>query len=213
MDLSDVDPAQLAEFRRIHDVDEDEEDGDSGPAALSSSSGKVRPLIISNISFGEKRQDKGKSLLKRSSSPSLERGVGGGGSSSSSSQSKRVRRGESENEEQQTRDQALLSAISSSLREDLRTEMRSLIHQASKQQSSVDPEEWDRMRLEQRSSSIMSRAAFLTSEGAKAQFGAFAKIKASVEDARQRALAWQGMEMEYWRPWIAWNTSQTSDWS
>ena len=195
LDLSDVDPAQLAEFRRSHDVDDDEEDGDSGPAAFSSGSGKVRPLVISNISFGEKRQDKGKSLLKRSSSPGLERGVGGGGgssSSSSSSQSKRVRWGESENEEQQARDQALLSAISSGLREDLRSEMRSLIQQASKQQSSVDPEEWDRMRLEQRSSSIMSRAAFLTSEGAKAQFGAFAKIKANVEEARQRALAGDG---------------------
>jgi len=44
----------------------------------------------------------------------------------------------------------------------------------------VEKEEWDQMRLNQRSSAIESKAAFLTSEGAKAQYIAFAKIKANL---------------------------------
>ena len=189
LDFSEVDPEQLAEFRRTHGED-DEDDGNELITSLpgsSTSSGKVRPLNF----FDNQRRVRGKSLLKRSTAD--QGGVGGSRSSSSGSGTeKRVRLEESEIQEQSARDQALLSAMSSGLREELRSEMRSLFLQASKQQSSVDPEEWDRMRLEQRSSAIMSRAAFLSTEGAKAQFGAFAKIKASVEDARQKALAGDG---------------------
>ena len=51
----------------------------------------------------------------------------------------------------------------------------------------VEKEEWDQMRLNQRSSAIASKAAFLKSEGAKAQYIAFAKIKANLEEARIKA--------------------------
>ena len=64
--------------------------------------------------------------------------------------------------------------------------MQSLFSQSLESRQSAVNNEWDQMRLLQRSNAIMSRAAFLTTDGAKAQFSAFAKIKANVEEARHK---------------------------
>ncbi len=53
--------------------------------------------------------------------------------------------------------------------DNLRAEMQLLFSQSlESRQSAVNNEEWDQMRLQQRSNAIMSRAAFLTTDGAKA---------------------------------------------
>lgn len=48
----------------------------------------------------------------------------------------------------------------------------------------MDKEEWETMRLQQKTNEIMGRAAFLSSDGAKAQFRQFARIKANCNEAR-----------------------------
>ena len=94
---------------------------------------------------------------------------------------------DAEETEQQCRNAALFSMLSA----DLRTEMKSLFRQsmATSSQSAFDPEEWDRMKLDHRISTIMNRASFLKSEGNKLQFKAFAKIKANLEHAQEKLKA------------------------
>ena len=102
---------------------------------------------------------------------------------------KRARWDESFQEELQAREKALVSALTANMR----AEMRSLFQEnAAARPSVVDQQEWDKMRLKQRSGEIASRAAFLNTEGAKAQFIAFAKIKANLEEARAKVQAGDG---------------------
>ena len=102
----------------------------------------------------------------------------------------RAKRGRDQSpNELHARERALVSAMSTNLR----AKMRALFEEnMASQRPAVDQDEWDRMPLEQRSSAIASKAAFLSSDGAKSQFLAFAKIKANVEDARMKVQAGDG---------------------
>ena len=160
-------------------LEDEDEDGDGG------GQGEHR-IFIENIacsSLGGENSAKGgkgfpnKSTARsRSPSPVLHKrvrfdspGPSAGGANSAS-------------EEIQTRDRALISMVTNSMRQ----EMRELIAESV---GSRNSKELEQIKLEQRSNSIMSRAIHLSSEGAKAQFAAFAKVKANTEDARARALA------------------------
>ena len=93
---------------------------------------------------------------------------------------------DAEETEQQYRDAALVSM----LKADIRAEMKSLFRQSmATNQSAIDPEEWDRIKLDHRISTIMNGASFLKSEGNKLQFKAFAKIKANLEHAQEKSKA------------------------
>ena len=118
-------------------------------------------------------------------------GVGESSGSSGSAEGvyKRVR--VAEPSEAECREKAYFSMMSNSLRGEIRGEIRQLFddflqqqqqqHQQQQQQQQPNAGEWDAMRLEQRTNAILSQATFLKTDGAKAQFTAFAKIKANHE--------------------------------
>ena len=89
-------------------------------------------------------------------------------------------------DELEARDQALISMVSNNLRQ----EMRELIVEAvGSRQPGASQQELEKLKLDQRSNAIMARGMQLSTEGAKAQFGAFAKVKANTEEARAKVLA------------------------
>jgi len=222
LDFSGIDPEELEEFHRREEQRGGYEGTSSGsvtrPLVISnihldprgrkdSSGGRGKSVLrrSPSLSFtsagseeeGERRGESFSKAAKRGRSPSVsftttdsEEEESRGEASSRAAKTGRVG---APDEEYQARERALVSAVSASIRADMKADMRALLEeQAASQKPTVDQDEWNQMRLLQRSNAIASQAAYLTSEGAKAQFQAFAKVKANVEDARLKAQAGDG---------------------
>ena len=74
----------------------------------------------------------------------------------------------------------------------LRAEMQEILERV-RPREGASAVELDKLKLEQRTSSLMARGAMLSSEGARAQYLAFARIKASAEEVRRKIVAGDGI--------------------
>ena len=91
-------------------------------------------------------------------------------------------------EGERERDQRIVDDVT----RNLRAEISALMEQVRPQESPA-AEELDRLKVEQRTNSLMAKASLLSSEGAKAQFLAFPRIKASAEEVRRKIAAGDGL--------------------
>ena len=82
--------------------------------------------------------------------------------------------------------------IAEDVTRNLRAEMQAMMQQL-KPQDIPTVEELDRLKLEQRTNALMAKSSLLSSEGSKAQYQAFAKIKASSEEARRKIALGDGL--------------------
>ena len=204
--LSDKDVLYDNDGRRLYDEDDFDftQEEDYGYIGTSDgSSQEPAPLLVKNISVADLRgkgtllNPTGKSSSKaeaarrsRSRSPLESRKVtfvDGDGKENRRRDYVHRTEGSPRQAEEDTRDvrEAMIAArISTQLREEMRDIMRG-VHQA----PAAASEDLEKLKLDHRTNSLMVRAGFLSSEGAKAQFAAFAKVKANVEDARAKVLA------------------------
>ena len=93
-----------------------------------------------------------------------------------------------ENQAERARDQRIVEDVT----RNLRAEIAAMMDQVKPRENQA-AEELDRLKLEQRTNSLMTKGALLTSEGAKAQYLAFARIKASAEEVRRKIGAGDGL--------------------
>ena len=213
--LSDDEYLYDKDGRRLYDEEDFDfsqetlpaEEGENGYIGTSdgSSQSPAPPLVVKNISVadlrgkGTVRNPTGKSSAKgdavrrdRSRSPLEVRKVtfvgGDGKEIRQRSGGSTLRSGESprraEEESREVREQRIAARISMQLREEMRDILRDV-----NQTPATTSEDLEKLKLDHRTNSLMVRAGFLTSDGAKAQFAAFAKVKANVEDARAKILA------------------------
>ena len=206
-ELYDHDDLDFSNMRSESQESGNGEEGDGYEGTSDGFSQQEDPVIVKNISVadlrgkGTLRNPTGKSSTSRdrSRSPLDGRRVTFVSSLPEEEKEKRrqleerARRSEdrtrqSEEDSREVREARIAARISMQLRE----EMRDIMKDVNQAPAAVASEDIEKLKLDHRTNSLMVRAGFLSSDGAKAQFAAFAKVKANVEDARSKALAGDG---------------------
>ena len=143
--------------------EEEEEDGYEG---TSSGSRKIKSLVKKAKKSGEtegEARDRSRSPLRFEKRVTFE-------------------------DEEKERDRRIAKDVAASLRQ----EMQALLERASSREA-PSAEEIDKLKLEQRTNTLMAKASLLSTDGAKAQYLAFAKVKANSEDARRKIAMGDGL--------------------
>ena len=148
-------------------LSEEEEEGYEG---TSSGSRKVKSLV--KIPYGKAKKSGEPKGEDRDRSRSPLRGE------------KRVTFEDREKE----RDRRIAEDVAASLRQ----EMHALLERASSREA-PSAEEIDKLKLEQRTNTLMAKASLLSTDGARAQYLAFAKVKANSEEARRKIAMGDGL--------------------
>ena len=93
-----------------------------------------------------------------------------------------------ESEAEKARDRRIVEDVT----RNLRAEITAMMEQVRPRENPA-VEELDRLKVEQRTNSLMAKGALLSSDGAKAQYLAFARVKAGAEEVRRKIAAGDGL--------------------